>query len=53
MDIGVFLPIAKGGFIVSKNVPPTWPTPIPTPVSCLPRFPTPWPTPFNPNLNAC
>ena len=26
MDIGVFLPIAKGGFIVSKNVPPTWPT---------------------------
>ena len=26
MEIGVFLPIAKGGFIVSRNVPPTWPT---------------------------
>ena len=26
MEIGVFLPIAKGGFIISKNVPPTWPT---------------------------
>jgi pyrimidine oxygenase len=26
MEIGIFLPIAKGGFIISKNVPPTWPT---------------------------
>ena len=26
MEIGIFLPIAKGGFIVSRNVPPTWPT---------------------------
>lgn len=26
MEIGIFLPIAKNGFIVSKNVPPTWPT---------------------------
>lgn len=26
LEIGIFLPIAKGGFIVSKNVPPTWPT---------------------------
>jgi pyrimidine oxygenase len=26
MDIGVFLPIAKNGFIVSRHVPPTWPT---------------------------
>lgn len=26
MDIGIFLPIAKNGFIVSRNVPPTWPT---------------------------
>lgn len=26
MEIGVFLPIAKGGFIISRNVPPTWPT---------------------------
>ncbi|MEQ8388477.1 MAG: LLM class flavin-dependent oxidoreductase [Alphaproteobacteria bacterium] len=26
MEIGIFLPIAKGGFIVSKNVPETWPT---------------------------
>ena len=26
MEIGIFLPIAKGGFIMSRNVPPTWPT---------------------------
>lgn len=26
MEIGVFLPIAKGGFIISKNIPATWPT---------------------------
>jgi pyrimidine oxygenase len=26
MEIGIFLPIAKGGFIVSRNVPATWPT---------------------------
>ena len=26
LEIGIFLPIAKGGFIMSKNVPPTWPT---------------------------
>ncbi len=26
LEIGIFLPIAKGGFIVSRNVPPTWPT---------------------------
>ncbi|MFT5134107.1 MAG: pyrimidine oxygenase, partial [Gammaproteobacteria bacterium] len=26
MEIGIFLPIAKGGFIISHNVPPTWPT---------------------------
>ncbi len=26
MEIGIFLPIAKGGFIISKNVPETWPT---------------------------
>lgn len=26
MEIGIFLPIAKGGFVVSRNVPPTWPT---------------------------
>jgi pyrimidine oxygenase len=26
MEIGIFLPIAKGGFIISRNVPPTWPT---------------------------
>lgn len=26
MEIGIFLPIAKNGFIVSNNVPPTWPT---------------------------
>ena len=26
LEIGIFLPIAKGGFIVSKNVPETWPT---------------------------
>lgn len=26
MDIGIFLPIAKNGFIVSRHVPPTWPT---------------------------
>ncbi len=26
MEIGIFLPIAKGGFIVSRNVPPTWPS---------------------------
>ncbi|MFN3591249.1 MAG: LLM class flavin-dependent oxidoreductase [Thermaurantiacus sp.] len=26
MEIGIFLPIAKGGFIVSRNTPPTWPT---------------------------
>lgn len=26
MEIGVFLPIAKGGFIISRNVPETWPT---------------------------
>lgn len=26
MEIGIFLPIAKNGFIVSRNVPPTWPT---------------------------
>jgi len=26
MEIGVFLPIAKGGFIISRNVPDTWPT---------------------------
>ena len=26
MELGIFLPIAKGGFIVSRNVPPTWPT---------------------------
>jgi len=26
MEIGVFLPIAKGGFIISRNVPATWPT---------------------------
>lgn len=26
VEIGVFLPIAKGGFIISRNVPPTWPT---------------------------
>lgn len=26
MEIGVFLPIAKNGFIVSRNVPATWPT---------------------------
>jgi pyrimidine oxygenase len=26
MEIGIFLPIAKGGFIMSRHVPPTWPT---------------------------
>lgn len=26
MEIGIFLPIAKNGFIISRNVPPTWPT---------------------------
>ena len=26
LELGIFLPIAKGGFIVSRNVPPTWPT---------------------------
>ena len=26
MEIGIFLPIAKGGFIMSRNTPPTWPT---------------------------
>lgn len=26
MEIGIFLPIAKNGFIVSKHVPPNWPT---------------------------
>jgi pyrimidine oxygenase len=26
LEIGIFLPIAKGGFIISRNVPPTWPT---------------------------
>ncbi len=26
MEIGIFLPIAKGGFIISRNVPATWPT---------------------------
>ncbi len=26
MEIGIFLPIAKGGFIISRNVPETWPT---------------------------
>ena len=26
IEIGIFLPIAKGGFIVSRHVPPTWPT---------------------------
>jgi pyrimidine oxygenase len=26
LEIGIFLPIAKGGFIMSRNVPPTWPT---------------------------
>mgnify|MGYP002849663081 CR=1 FL=1 len=26
MEIGIFLPIAKGGFIISRNVPQTWPT---------------------------
>lgn len=26
MEIGIFLPIAKGGFIVSRNVPANWPT---------------------------
>ena len=26
LEVGIFLPIAKGGFIVSRNVPPTWPT---------------------------
>ncbi len=26
MEIGIFLPIAKGGFIISHNVPATWPT---------------------------
>ncbi len=26
MELGIFLPIAKGGFIVSKHVPPTWPS---------------------------
>lgn len=26
MEIGIFLPIAKGGFIVSRHSPPTWPT---------------------------
>ena len=26
MDIGIFLPIAKGEFIISPNVPQTWPT---------------------------
>ena len=26
MEIGIFLPIAKNGFIVSRHVPPTWPT---------------------------
>jgi pyrimidine oxygenase len=26
LELGIFLPIAKGGFIVSRNVPATWPT---------------------------
>lgn len=26
MEIGIFLPIAKGGFIMSRHVPATWPT---------------------------
>lgn len=26
MEIGIFLPIAKNGFIMSRNVPQTWPT---------------------------
>lgn len=26
MEIGIFLPVAKGGFIVSGHTPPTWPT---------------------------
>ena len=26
LEIGIFLPIAKGGFIISRNVPATWPT---------------------------
>lgn len=26
IEIGIFLPIAKGGFIVSRHTPPTWPT---------------------------
>ena len=26
MEIGIFLPIAKNGFIISRNVPPNWPT---------------------------
>jgi pyrimidine oxygenase len=26
MEIGIFLPNAKGGFIISRNVPATWPT---------------------------
>ncbi len=26
LEIGIFLPIAKGGFIVSRHVPDTWPT---------------------------
>lgn len=26
MEIGIFLPIAKGGFVISRNVPATWPT---------------------------